>query len=78
MMFLTKQQNIKENGRTEVEKSIDLFEARSVLWDHHTVDYLKREKGEKAFAELRDELSFPVSEIRNKLNSLRTIGKRAE
>ena len=28
-------------------------------------------KGEKAFAELRDELDFPISEIRNKLNSLR-------
>ena len=30
----------------EVEKLIDLFEARPVLWDRHAVDYFEREKRE--------------------------------
>lgn len=55
----------------DVEKLIDLYEARPCLWDIADPTYSKRDVREKALSEIKDELGIELNLIKSKWNSLR-------
>ena len=55
----------------DVEKLIDLYEARPCLWDIADPTYSKRDIKEKALSEIKDEIGIELNLIKSKWNSLR-------
>ena len=55
----------------DIEKLIDLYEARPCLWDIADPTYSKRDIKEKALSEIKDELGIELNLIKSKWNSLR-------
>ena len=55
----------------DVEKLIDLYEARPCLWDIADPTYSKKDIKEKALSEIKDEMGIELNLIKSKCNSLR-------
>ena len=55
----------------DVEKLIDLYEARPCLWDIADPTYSKKDIKEKALSEIKDEMGIELNLIKSKWNSLR-------
>ena len=62
----------KKWSSEETNQLIDLFEERPCLWDVFNKSYHDREKRDKAYVEIKTELSVPVNEIKAKLLKLRS------
>ena len=56
----------------ETNVLIDMLEARSCLWDVFDKNYHARDKRDKAYQEIELELEVPASEIKAKINKLRS------
>ena len=54
-----------------VDKLIDLYEARSCLWDIADPTSSKRKVKEKAISEIKEQLAMEITAIKSKWNSLR-------
>ena len=55
----------------DIERLIDLYEARPCLWDIADPTYSKRDVREKALSEIKEELGIEINTIKSKWNSLR-------
>ena len=55
----------------DVDKLIDLYEARPCLWDIADRSYSKRDIKEKALSEIKEELGIEIAVIKAKWNSMR-------
>ena len=55
----------------DIERLIDLYEARHCLWDIADPTYSKRDVREKALSEIKEELGMEINTIKSKWNSLR-------
>ena len=53
----------------EIDQLFDLLEEKDCLWDVNKKDYHLRNKGERAFEEMRDILDIDVAEIKAKITS---------
>ena len=56
----------------DIERLIDLYEARPFLWDIADPTYSKRDVIEKALSEIKEELGTEINTIKCKSNSLRS------
>ena len=55
----------------EIDRLLELYEERPIIWDIYNKGYHKREKRAVAFSELSGELEIDVADIKIKVNSLR-------
>ena len=55
----------------DIERLIDLYEARPCLWVIADPTYSKRDVREKALSEIKEELDIEINTIKSKWNSLR-------
>ena len=55
----------------DIERLIDLYEARPCLWDIVDPTYSKRDVTEKALSQIKKELGIEINTIKSKWNSLR-------
>ena len=66
----------KDRGRArrwmepKIGQLIDLLEEKDCLWDVNKKDYHVRNKRERAFEEMRNNLDIDVAEIKTKITSL--------
>ncbi|XP_068704330.1 uncharacterized protein [Montipora foliosa] len=77
----TKRQATVENGRSgksrrwcdaEVDRLIELLEERPCLWDVFCKEYHVREKRERAYEEIENELEIDLNDIKTKIVGLRS------
>lgn len=50
----------------EIDRLIDLLEGNRCLWDVFCADYHLKDKRERAYSSIEEELNISVSDIRNK------------
>ena len=55
----------------ETDILIDMFEESACLWDIFSKDYDMKNKLDKSYEKIREELDKPISEIKNKIIGLR-------
>ena len=55
----------------DIERLIDLHEARPCLWEIADSTYSKRDVREKALSEIKEKLGIEINTIKSKWNSLR-------
>ena len=55
----------------DIERLIDVYEARHCLWDIADPTYSKRDVREKALSEIKEELGKETNTIKSKWNALR-------
>ena len=55
----------------DIERLIDLYEARPCLWDIADPTYSKRDVREKALSEIKEELGIEINTVKSNWNSLR-------
>ena len=60
----------------ETDILIDMFEESASLWDIFSKDYHMKDKREKAYEKIQEELDIPITEIKNKIIGLRREGAK--
>ena len=56
----------------ETDILIDMFEESACLWDIFSKDYHLKDKRDKAYEKIQEELDIPITEIKNKIIGLRS------
>ena len=56
----------------ETDILIDMFEESACLWDIFSKDYHMKDKRDKAYEKIQEELDIPITEIKNKIIGLRS------
>ena len=56
----------------ETDILIDMFEESACLWDIFSKDYRMKDKRDKAYEKIQEELDMPIAEIKNKIIGLRS------
>ena len=51
---------------------IDMFEESACLWHIFSKDYHMKDKHDKAYKKIQEELDIPITEIKNKIIGLRS------
>ena len=67
----TPKQNARRWSDEETDRLIDLLEGNRCLWDVFCADYHLKDKRERAYSSIEEELNISVSDIRNKIVGLR-------
>ena len=56
----------------ETDILIDMFEESACLWDMFSKNYHMKDKRDKAYEKIHEELNIPITEIKNKIIGLRS------
>ena len=68
----TPKQKARRWSDEETDRLIDLLEGNRCLWDVFCADYHLKDKRERAYSSIEEELNISVSDIRNKIVGLRS------
>ena len=68
----TPKQKARRWSDDETDRLIDLLEENKCLWDVFCTEYHLKDKRERAYSSIEEELDISVSDIRNKIVGLRS------